>query len=143
VKASPTEPDPHPRLEQHVLARTLRGHPEWSLENVLGIIESGGPRADALGGLTIAELLDGPDEERPILDLVRRRRATRCKGDEFDQLVLEVLCEAGDEVAAGYLRDRLGGPRWKLQDSLRRLVPAGKVARSGTTSKTRYQAVRE
>jgi hypothetical protein len=45
-----------PRL---AMARTLRAHPEWSLENVFGVIERGGPRSDALGRVSIAELLDG------------------------------------------------------------------------------------
>jgi hypothetical protein len=124
------------------VARTLRAHPEWSLANLFGVIERGGPRADALGRLTIAELLDGGASEGcSNIDPVRRRRAMRCNGAEFDRHVFEVLCEAGDEVASGYLRARLGGPRWKMQDSLGRLVHTGKVIRSGTTSATRYRAV--
>jgi hypothetical protein len=128
-----------PRL---ALARTLRAHPEWLLANVFGIIERGGPRAAALGRLTIGELLDGPSETPLIIDRGRHRRATRCNGAEFDQLVFEVLCEARDDVASGYLRARLGGPRWKMQNSLRRLVAAGKVVTSGATSATRHRAVR-
>jgi hypothetical protein len=139
VKASPAEP--HPRLDHHVLARTLRAHPEWSLENVLGVIESGGPRADALGRLTIAELLGDASEDCSDIDRVRLARALRRRGAKFDQIVFEVLCEASAEVQAAYLRARVGGPRWKLQASLGRLVGAGKVVRSGTTSTTRYRAV--
>jgi hypothetical protein len=129
-----------PRL---AVARTLRAHPEWSLANVFGVIERGGPRAAALGALTIAELLEGSAiTDAPSIDYVRRRRAMRCNGAEFDRLVLEVLCEAQGEVGASYLRARLGGPRWKLQSSLGRVVAAGKVIRTGTTSATRYRVVR-
>jgi hypothetical protein len=127
-----------PRL---AVARTLRAHPEWSLANIFGVIERGGPRSDALGRLTIADLLDGATEPTPSIDLVRRRLATRCTGADFDQLVFEVLSEATGDAASGYLRARLGGPRWKMQDSLGRLVAAGKIIRSGTTSATRYRAV--
>jgi hypothetical protein len=127
-----------PRL---TIARTLRAHPQWSLANVFGVIERGGPRAAALGRLTIAELLDGANEHSLNNDRARRGRAMRCNGTEFDQLVLEVLREAPGEVASGYLRARLGGPRWKMQDSLGRLVGTGKVIRNGTTSATRYRAV--
>jgi hypothetical protein len=120
-----------PRL---AVARTLRAHPEWSLANVFGVIERGGPRADALGKLTIAELLDN--------DRARRSRAMGLQGPQFDQLVFEVLREAGGDVASSYLRARLGGPRWKMQDSLGRLVGAGRVVRRGATSATRYRVVR-
>jgi hypothetical protein len=112
----------------------LRAHPEWSLANVFEVIERGGPRAAALGKLTIAELRDD--------DRARRSRAMLLQGPGFDQLVFEVVREAGGDVASGYLRVRLGGPRWKMQDSLGRLVAAGKIARSGNTSTTRYRAVR-
>jgi hypothetical protein len=128
-----------PRL---AIARTLRAHPEWSLANVFEVIERRGPRAAALGKLTIAELLDGPSEQPPIIDHARHRRATQCDGVEFDQLVFEVLCEARVEVASGYLRAQLGGPRWKMQKSLHRLQAAGKVVTTGATSATRHRAVR-
>lgn len=129
-----------PRL---AVVRTLRAHPEWSLESLFGVIERGGPRADVLGGLTIAELLDGDaGESCSHIDPVRRRQAMRCNGAAFDQLVFETLCEARDDVASGYLRARLGGPRWKMQKSLHRLVAAGKVVTSGATSATRHRAVR-
>jgi hypothetical protein len=130
------------QLPRLAVARTLRAHPEWSLENLFGVIECGGPRADALGGLTIAELLEGgATTDAPSIDHVRRRQAIQQSGAEFDRLVFEVLCEVRDDVASGYLRARLGGPRWKMQGSLGRLVGAGKVVRSGTTSATRYRAV--
>jgi hypothetical protein len=129
-------------LPRVAVARTLRAHPEWSLANLLGVIERGGPRAAALGGLTIAELLEGSaTTDAPSIDHVRRRRAMRCNGLEFDRLVFEVLCEAPGEVGASHLRARLGGPRWKLQSSLGRLVATGKVIRTGTTSATRYEGM--
>jgi hypothetical protein len=129
-------------LPRVAVARTLRAHPEWSLENLFGVIECGGPRADALGGLTIAELLDGSaTKDASSIDQVRRRRAMRCNGAEFDRLVFEVLCEARHDVASGYLRARLGGPRWKMQSSLGRLVASGEVVRHGSTSATRYRVV--
>jgi hypothetical protein len=134
--------DPVAELPRLALARTLRAHPEWLLANVFGVIKRGGPRAAALGKLTIGELLDGPCEKPTSIDRARHRRATRCNGAEFDQLVFEVLCEAQDDVASGYLRARLGGPRWKMQKSLRRLHEAGKVVTSGATSATRHRAVR-
>jgi hypothetical protein len=125
-------------LPRVAVARTLRAHPEWSLANVFAVIEGGGPRADALGRLTIAELISDASEN---IDHGRLARAVRRRGAEFDQIVFEVLCEARDDVGAGYLRTRVGGPRWKLQDSLGRLVSARRVVRSGTTSATRYRAV--
>jgi hypothetical protein len=130
-----------PRL---VVARTLRAHPEWSLENVLGIIERGGPRAAALGRLTVAELVDtDAGESCPDIDRARRWRATQRTGAAFDRLVFEVLCEAPGPVAACYLRARLGGPRWKLQASLHRLLAAEKIERTGRTSGVRYSPTGE
>jgi hypothetical protein len=92
--------------------------------------------------LTIADLVAAEaNEVRPAVDRSRRWRAMRLRGAPFDQLVFEVLCEAPGEVASGYLRAQLGGPRWKLKDSLERLVAAGKVVKRGMTSATRYRAV--
>ncbi|MFV8755761.1 hypothetical protein ACNOYE_34855 [Nannocystaceae bacterium ST9] len=74
-------------------------------------------------------------------DHTRRTKALALRGSEFDALVLEVIREAKGMVASGYIRDRVGGPRWKLQASLGRLVDAGHLARRGTTSMTRYWLV--
>jgi hypothetical protein len=129
-----------PRL---VVARTLRAHPEWLFADVAGIIERGGPRADALGRLTIADLVHtNADESRPDIDRARRWRAMQRSGAAFDQLVFEVLCEAPREVASSYVRARLGGPRSKLQASFHRLLAAGKIKRTGNTSGVRYTATR-
>jgi hypothetical protein len=128
-----------PRL---VVARTLRAHPEWSLEDVFGVIERGGPRAAVLGRLTIAELVHADvGESCPDIDRARRWRAMQRHGAAFDQLVFEVLCEATGPVAASYIRARLGGPRWKLQASYHRLMVAKRIKRTGNTSGVRYHAV--
>jgi hypothetical protein len=138
-------------LQQHVLAQTLRMHPEWSLEELFGFIDRGRGLAPALGKLRVSDLFVEPDGATLLADAMeprtpdegvdprRRMRAEQLEGELFDQLVLEVLREAA-EVKASYLRERLGGPRWKLQGSLGRLVRAGKASRSGTTSATTYSA---
>lgn len=77
-----------------------------------------------------------------LIDQARLTRASESTGADFDAEVLEVLREAGHEVAAAYLRERVGGPRWKLQASLGRLVKARLVERRGTTSSTRYRATK-
>ncbi len=133
-------------LERYVLVRTRQAHPQWSLEDLFTFIDSGTPRAAALGKLTIADLWHEPDIgpideiEGTTIDRARRRRAQRLTGAAFDQLVLEDLRAAGVAVGVSYLRARLGGPRSKLQDSLGRLIAAGKAMKFGTTSATRYQA---
>jgi hypothetical protein len=131
-------------LQRLVVARTLRAHPEWLFANVAGIIERGGPRADALGRLTVAELAQADvGEVCPDIDRARRWRAMQRNGAAFDRLVFEVLCEAPGPVGASYLRARLGGPRWKLQASLHRLLADEKIERTGKTSAVRYTATRE
>lgn len=127
--------------------KVVRGHPEWTLAELSGQIETGGSVAKILGSVTIHELIspDGaavvvPDDGGPPILQGRLERARRAMGAEFDDFVRAVLVEAHAPVAASYLRARVGGPRWKLQDSLRRLVDAELVARSGVTSGTRYVA---
>lgn len=134
------------RLDKHVLVRVLRSHPRWSLLELGTVIEAGGPAADALAELTISDLRSDPARVRllvdsgPPIDLDRLDRGERISGEEFDQLVHEVLVEASGAVAAGYLRARVGGPRWKVQASLLRLEKAGKISRTGQTSGTRWSA---
>lgn len=139
-------------LRKRAMIRVLRSHRYWSLGALAEIMEGEGPWATALGEVTVAELATAPVSARfgvprdggPIIDLERRAMAVHAMGDAFDQLVHETLVEAdGRPVAASYLRARLGGPRWKLQASLGRLVEAGKVERSGTTSTVRYWVRRE
>ena len=93
------------------------------------------------------ELLDEPRLDQltlaadggPPIDRKRRAEAKKLTGEKFDACVLAVLGQAkGTPVGAAYLSARVGGPRWKLQASLRRLVDAKLVERSGTTSATRY-----
>lgn len=106
------------------------------------------PHAGLLHQLTLGELLPDaqpaslppPPGGGPPIDLDRLDGARQATGADFDAHVLAVLVEArGCAVAASYLRARVGGPRWKLQDSCNRLVQAGVVARRGTTSATRYR----
>jgi hypothetical protein len=107
-------------LERFAVLRVLRGHPEWPIGAVLAYVENGGAKAETLRGLTLAELVGDADtlhDRRPLIDVGRLRRAETTHGVQFDRLVLVVLLEAGPRaVAAGYLRARLGGPRWKLTD---------------------------
>jgi hypothetical protein len=154
-----TRPPRRDPFERHVLARTLREHRDWTLEELFAYIDSGRDLAVALGELTVAELRVEPKTPRladaidcacssistirsRTINPARRRRAQRLGGAQFDELVLEVLCEAQGDVGASYLRARVGGPRWKLQDSLGRLIAAGNAVKLGNTSATRYRGVR-
>jgi hypothetical protein len=126
---------------------TLRAHPEWSLRHLLKLTDDGGHRADLLGDLTIGDLMTEPEavplrltNGEPLIDRRRLERAERARDGAFDDLLLAVLVEAGSWVGASYLRARLGGPRWKLQASLGRVVAAGKACRRGSTSTTQYRA---
>lgn len=152
--SEPGEPDAHEldeyglALEKYTLVLTLRAHPEWTLRRLLKLACKRGFRTDLLGDVTIGELMTEPDpvpisvgvKGEPPIDLSRRGQAQRAKDRAFDDLMLTVLIEARAWVGASYLRARLGGPRWKLQSSLARLVAAGKVSRRGTTRMTRYCA---
>jgi hypothetical protein len=134
--------------ERRAVLAVLRRHPEWTLGAVFSHLEQNGPRAAVLRELTLGELLEDPgldqiaceEDDGPPVDRERLAAAKRLSGADFDQCVREVIAEAGTPVGASYLRARVGGPRWKLQASLRRLVAAGAVERSGTTSTTRYRA---
>jgi hypothetical protein len=134
-------------LERVAVLRVLHDHPEWPIGAVLAYVENGGAKAETLRGLTLAELVGDADtihdrqHQPPPIGAGRLLRAQTTHGAQFDRLVLVVLLEARPrEVAAGYLRARLGGPRWKLTASLNRLVLAGMAVRSGNTSGTRYGA---
>lgn len=134
------------RFDKHVLVRVIRSHPHWSLLELVEVIEAGGPAADGLAAMTISDLRTDPGRIRllidsgPPIDLDRLERGERSSGEEFDALVLEVLTEASGAVATGYLRARVGGPRWKVQASLQRLEEAGQITRTGNTSSTRWSA---
>jgi hypothetical protein len=135
--------------ERRAVVTVLRRHPEWTLGHVFSELESNGPRAPLLRDLTLGELFEDPGEldqiaaeavGGPPVDRRRLEAAKKLAGAEFDECVRVVIDEAGSPVAASYLRARVGGPRWKLQGSLRRLVIRGVVKRSGSTSATRYRA---
>ncbi|HLT36772.1 MAG TPA: hypothetical protein VK034_10810 [Enhygromyxa sp.] len=137
--------------ERRAVLTVLRDHPEWTLGHVFSHLQQNGPRAPLLRDLTLGELLEDPrldpirlaDDGGPPIDRKRRAQARRLTGEHFDACVRAVLDEAsGTPVGAAYLRARVGGPRWKLQASLRRLVNAGLVGRSGSTSATRYWILR-
>jgi hypothetical protein len=127
--------------------RVMHLHPEWTFGDLLGYVGGGGTRSAALRGLTMSELLTGPEEGSlalpcdggPAVDVVRLEQAKRAHGEEFDRLLAQVLAEAGRAVSAGYLRARVGGPRWKLQAALGRLVVDEIAVRTGVTSATRYE----
>ena len=102
--------------------------PNTTLAELSALFERGGNRAALLGAVTVREL-------------IAPARAEQCTGEDFDSLVHEVLNQAAGPVGAAYLRARVGGPRWKLQATLGRLVDAGKVARRGVTRGTCYWAV--
>jgi hypothetical protein len=131
--------------ERRAVVSVLRSHPEWTLEHLASLLEPDGARSPLLRKLTLGELLGDPsaayalaDDGGPPIDPAQLEAAKRQSGAEFDECVRRVIAAAGDRVGAAYLRARVGGPRWKLQDSLKRLVAAGLIERSGATSSTRY-----
>jgi hypothetical protein len=136
--------------ERRAVLTVLRRHPEWTLGHVFSELQQNGARAPVLRDLTLGELFEDPDEldqiaaatdGGPPVDRKRLEAAKKLAGAEFDECVRAVIEEAGSSpVAASYLRARVGGPRWKLQGSLRRLVDSGVVKRSGSTSASRYRA---
>jgi len=131
--------------ERKALVAVLRSRPELTLEKLQDCFV--GRYGDTLRSITVGELIEldvdidlpedgGPPVDRSVLEL-----AKHSNGEIYDGLVYDVIVAAGGHpVSASYLRARVGGPRWKLQGSLRRLVDAGKVHRNGVTSSTRYRA---
>ena len=136
--------------ERRAVVLVLRSHSDWTFGQVLDHLERGGARSTILRDLTIRELVGEPDadlmdlatDHLPPIDHSRLAAAKQAEGEVFDAFVLEVITEAaGRPVAASYVRARVGGPRWKLQASFRRLERAGQLRRSGRTSATRWHAV--
>ena len=132
--------------ERRALVAVLRAKPELTLEDLQDCFT--GRHGATLRTITVRELLDArvelelPEDGGPPIDRGALEQAKRVNGTEYDAYVLRAVCSAGGRpVSASYLRARVGGPRWKLQGSLRRLVDAGEVERSGVTSSTRYQPV--
>jgi hypothetical protein len=134
------------KSEKAGLVKLLQAHPELTLGNVLTYANRGGPRAAVLLDLTLHELTTPDvshltaDDGGPAIDPQRLEQAKRAQGAHFDDLVLTVLEEASWPVPGAYVRARVGGPRWKLQKSLRRLHEAKLADRSGRASATRYWA---
>jgi hypothetical protein len=120
-------------LTKHTIIVTLRANPDWPVLDLKSRIGGDPEHARLLGEVTIGELRKEP----PALQLLR---AQATYGAAFDDLMLVVLREAARPVQAHYLRARLGGPRWKLQASLQRLIAAELADRSGATCSTRYWA---
>ena len=112
----------------------LREHPEWTLADLDAWSSGGDPYATSLAQITLHDLRHA-DTGPPV----RLTRAKQLSGPAFDDIVHEVLLEAGCFVRAGYLRARVGGPRWKLQSALGRLVDTGRAKRKGSTSDTLYK----
>lgn len=126
--------------ERLALVIAIREHPEWSLADLLDRVDAEDGRADVLRRLTVHELMHDPGVETACVRLVRARRST---GVAFDNFVLDVLTERWPRSVAPFeLRAQLGGPRWKRQAALGRLVAAGKATRTGSTCDARYTAVR-
>lgn len=130
--------------ERRALVSVIRSHPNMTLDELRGCF--GGRYGQTLRTITVRELLEAhaelafPSDGGPPIDAAALAEARGLTGDAFDQRVLIAVRSAGGRpVSASYLRARVGGPRWKLQGSLRRLVDAGDVARNGVTSSTRYR----
>jgi hypothetical protein len=130
--------------ERRALVAVLRSRPDLTLDKLQDCFT--GRYGATLRTITIRELLETetdielPDDGGPLIDRGALEQAKRLNGPAFDACVLRAVCSAGGQpVSAGYLRARVGGPRWKLQGSLRRLVDAGDVERDGVTSSTRYR----
>jgi hypothetical protein len=130
--------------ERKALVAVLRSRPELTLEKLQDCFV--GRYGDTLRSITVGELieldvdLDLPEDGGPPVDRSTLELAKHSNGEIYDGLVYDVIvAAAGHPVSASYLRARVGGPRWKLQGSLRRLVDAGKIHRNGVTSSTRYR----
>jgi len=121
-----------PIPDHEILIRVFQSHPEWTLAQLGELAETNAGK-QLLERVRVGDLWSALD---PV------RYAEQLHGAQFDIRVLAVIVEAGSPVAASYLRARVGGPRWKLQASFGRLVAAGKIERSGTTSSTRYWPAR-
>jgi len=131
--------------ERRAVVSVLRARPELTLEKLQDFFR--GRYGATLRTITVRELLetevrpDPSEDGGPPIDRAALEEAKKLSGEAFDQRLLAVIRQAGAHaVSAGYLRARVGGPRWKLQASLRRLVDLGEVERSGVTSSTRYRS---
>lgn len=132
------------QAERRALVAVLRSRPELTLDKLQDCF--GGRYGATLQSITVRELVEAqidielPADGGPVIDRGALERAKRLVGEAFDACVLQAIRTGGGrEVSAGYLRARVGGPRWKLLGALRNLVEAGEVERTGVTSSTRYR----
>ena len=123
-------------VERRAVLIVLREHPEWTLADLDAGMEACPALTETLDTVTVKALWAVLEDPPVQLELARR-----VKGHEFDAIVYKVLLEVGEPVRAAYLRARVGGPRWKLQASLLRLVSRRLVRRGGKTSDTRWLGV--
>ncbi|MCA9697387.1 MAG: hypothetical protein KC431_07670 [Myxococcales bacterium] len=119
-----------PDIGHRAVVKTLLGNTHWTLGQLAEVVNSGGPGARQLAGLTIGELRIAASG----VELAEHQGA-------FEQALLAVLAAAGKPVAAGFLRARVGGRRWTLTGAMRRLERQGLVEISGRTSDRRYRLV--
>lgn len=119
-------------IERRSVVQVLRANPGWSLLDLVKLAIDNPAIADTFADVKLSAL-GGACE--------RRELAERCRGAEFDAFVFEVLRDVSPAmVGARYLREQLGGPRWKLTASLARLADAGQIRRTGRTCDRRYGA---
>lgn len=109
----------------------LRSHPDLTI-NQLRLFPH-----ELLSAVRVGDLPTGAG----MRDRFRLARARQASGPDFDAIVLEVVREARHAIGAKYLRERVGGPRWKLQSAMGRLEAAGLVRRTGERSTTLYRAL--
>ncbi len=58
---------------------------------------------------------------------------------DYDERIVEVVRAASTmSVSPAYVRERVGGPRWRRQAAILRLIDTGRITRTGRTSGTRY-----
>ena len=128
----PRKPRAKPQLnglQRYALTKMVSDNPELTLADLAErVCGAGLGLAVAVGDLLQLSTPD-PCTARP----------EHASGPIYDRIVLDVITEAGVWVAARHLRPHVGGPRWKLQSSLGRLVAAGVVERKGKTSDTWYR----
>jgi hypothetical protein len=130
------------QITRRALVTVVRSRAHLTLDELSQCFR--GRHGKTLRTITVGELLfseTGTIEisDEPKISQWSLEKAKGLQGQAFDECVLVAIRGAeGQPVSASYLRARVGGPRWKLQASLGRLVGAGKVLRDGVTSSTRY-----
>ncbi len=101
----------------------LVDRPETLLSE-LSILLSG-DLGEIIGDIRICELLEA------------RARSASCS--VYDRRIVEAVRAAATlSVSPAYVRDRVGGSRWKRQAAILRLIESGEIVRTGTTGGTRY-----